>query len=496
MMDYYSVGIFFIQGTLVALLILVLFRFRKTLGIGILFACLGLFQFMQVFLSSTVYVKIAENMLVSPGSAVLFTASLFAVLIIYIKEDAAETRKIIYALLAVNLIMSVLLWLVSLLVRNSPDFNPLNVSTVVFSNNAWVLLIGTSALLIDTLLIIFLYELISRFVRYLYLRMIFSMTIVVCFDAIFFTLLALHGYDNYYSILYSGIVSKTVFVLYYSIFFSVYLKCFEKHSSEMVNVKFRDVFQTFSFRQKYEQVTKEVEKASKEIQLREDRYKILTDISPVGIFHADSNGATTYVNQRWCEMSGVKVDEAFGFGWLKAVHPDDVDRISGGWDEAVEKKRNSKTEYRFLRSDGTICWVLGNATAQMDESNNILGYVGTITDITKLKLFEQEQVRLREKAEESNKLKSAFLANVSHEIRTPMNGILGFADLIASDDITNSERKDYIEIIIQSGQRMLNIINDIISISRIEAGLVDIKMDHVNVNEIIDFVYTFFKPEA
>jgi CheY-like chemotaxis protein len=140
--------------------------------------------------------------------------------------------------------------------------------------------------------------------------------------------------------------------------------------------------------------------------------------------------------------------------------------------------------------------VLGNATPETDSQNNIIGYVGTITDITNLKLFEIEQIKLREKAEESNRLKSAFLANVSHEIRTPMNGILGFADLLADDDITDEERKDYLDIINQSGRRMLNIINDIISLSRIEAGLIEVQNEYLNINEILGFLEAFFKPEA
>ena len=108
-MNFYQIGILFSQGILVSFLILMLFHLRKKLGIGILFACLGLFQFMQVFLSSTVYVELASNFLVSPGSSVLFTVTLFAVLIIYIKEDASETRKIIYALLITNINMSILI---------------------------------------------------------------------------------------------------------------------------------------------------------------------------------------------------------------------------------------------------------------------------------------------------------------------------------------------------------------------------------------------------
>ena len=84
----------------------------------------------------------------------------------------------------------------------------------------------------------------------------------------------------------------------------------------------------------------------------------------------------------------------------------------------------------FLRPDGGIIWVLGRSIPEYNEKKQIVGYVGTVTDITEIKLYEQELNTLKEKAEESDRLKSAFLANMSHEIRTPMNGILGLARII------------------------------------------------------------------
>ncbi len=102
----------------------------------------------------------------------------------------------------------------------------------------------------------------------------------------------------------------------------------------------------------------------------------------------------------------------------------------------------------------------------------------------------------KEKAEESDRLKSAFLANISHEIRTPMNGILGFADLLNEPDLTEDIQHEYINIIKTSGVRMLNIINAIVDISKIEAGLVEMKLSDININEQMEYVYTFFKPEA
>ena len=101
----------------------------------------------------------------------------------------------------------------------------------------------------------------------------------------------------------------------------------------------------------------------------------------------------------------------------------------------------------------------------------------------------------KEKAESSDLSKSAFLANMCHEIRTPMNGILGFADLLKEPGITGVMQQEYIGIIKESGERMLNIINDIVSISKVESGLVALNLKVSDVNKKIDFIYNFFKPE-
>jgi PAS domain S-box-containing protein len=115
--------------------------------------------------------------------------------------------------------------------------------------------------------------------------------------------------------------------------------------------------------------------------------------------------------------------------------------------------------------------------------------------IVRVKYLE-ELKKSKEKAEESDKLKSAFLANMSHEIRTPMNGILGFAELLKTPNLSGDEQMEYIRIIKKSGDRMLNIINDIVDISKIEAGQVKVFISETKINEQTDFLYSFFKPEV
>lgn len=135
-------------------------------------------------------------------------------------------------------------------------------------------------------------------------------------------------------------------------------------------------------------------------------------------------------------------------------------------------------------------------TPMYDSAGTMIGVLGIGRDITARKLAEEDLMKAKEKAEESDRLKSAFLANMSHEIRTPMNGILGFAELLKEPKLTGEEQKEYIRIIEKSGARMLNIINDIINISKVESGQMPVYLSIVNVNDQIEFIHNFFKPEA
>ncbi len=120
-------------------------------------------------------------------------------------------------------------------------------------------------------------------------------------------------------------------------------------------------------------------------------------------------------------------------------------------------------------------------------------YAELLSSVRHRAIMEEQLIKAKMNAEESDRLKSAFLMNMSHEIRTPMNGILGFLNLMAEQDISESKKNKYISIINKSGQRLLNTINDIIELSRIEAGESKITETPVNIDELLQFYYEFFK---
>jgi len=138
------------------------------------------------------------------------------------------------------------------------------------------------------------------------------------------------------------------------------------------------------------------ERTKQQLRESEGRYQNLAKIAPVGIFRTDKNGATTYVNPMWCQISGLSKVKAMGAGWLGAVNPDDRESLSKGWQETISLQKPSFADYRFLRPDGTIAWVMGQASPEMNSENEIVGYVGTITDISERKLVEsQREVALK-----------------------------------------------------------------------------------------------------
>jgi len=137
-----------------------------------------------------------------------------------------------------------------------------------------------------------------------------------------------------------------------------------------------------------------------------------------------------------------------------------------------------------------------NAEKEISEAKLILANKKLAFQNEEKEIRAIELVKAKEMAEENNRLKSAFLANMSHEIRTPMNGILGFAGLLLDPHLSGEEQQSYIHVIEKSGARMLNIINDIVSISKVESGQTEICITETDINEKIEYVATFFKPEV
>lgn len=144
---------------------------------------------------------------------------------------------------------------------------------------------------------------------------------------------------------------------------------------------------------------KQAEEALRE---SEQRFRALASNAPVGIFQTDTNGKAVFVNENWCGMTGLTLEEALGDGWKRALHPDDRERVLATWAEAVRKRVASQAEFRFKRTDGTVTWLQGNAIPLRSSGGQLLGYLGTLADITERKKAEaalqESEARFRDLA--------------------------------------------------------------------------------------------------
>lgn len=165
-------------------------------------------------------------------------------------------------------------------------------------------------------------------------------------------------------------------------------------------------------------------------------------------------------------------------------------------DTLSEHGRITDFESEWTTKTGEVIHVNEGARAGYNENNEVIKYDGVVEDITEKKKMIEELVRAKDKAEESERLKSAFLANMSHEIRTPMNGILGFSNLLKNPNLTDQKQQYFIRIIEKSGERMLNTINDIIDISKIDSRQMPISYQQVDISKIIDELFHFFEGEC
>ena len=247
---------------------------------------------------------------------------------------------------------------------------------------------------------------------------------------------------------------------------------------DAVQVIIHDITERKSTQQKIKQLSQAVEQ------------------SPVTIIITNTSGDIEYVNPKFTETTGYTFEEIAGQNprVLKSGHTSQ-NEYKELW-QTLSAGNEWRGEFHNVTKNGALYWESASISPILSAQGKITHYIAIKEDITERKKAEEELILAKEKAEESDRLKLAFLANMSHEIRTPMNGILGFTELLKSPNLSTEEQQEYVGIIEKSGIRMLNIINDIISISKVESGQVEVVFSETNINEQIEYLHTFFKPEA
>lgn len=225
-----------------------------------------------------------------------------------------------------------------------------------------------------------------------------------------------------------------------------------------------------------------------------NRLQSVFDNMQEAYFQTDTNGIFTFANPAVFKLYGYKEEDLLG-QHASVLYADSTVR-----DEIVPalQKEGKLTDFitRGVGKDGSTFWISVNAQYMYDESGDYLGIEGVVRDISSRIQYERDLIAAKQKAEENDRLKKAFLVNISHEIRTPMNGILGFVSYMSDPGFCKGEKSEFIKIINNCGERLMNTINDIIEMSKIEIGDIQLNQEEVDVSDLMRALYNSFSPQA
>ncbi len=236
-------------------------------------------------------------------------------------------------------------------------------------------------------------------------------------------------------------------------------------------------------------------RSSDELQYQhnEARFRAVSEAAPLGIVVTDARGHCIYANHQFQRLSGLTAEESLGAGWLRTAHPDDRERIEAEWRTATQSTMSFENTFRYQHQDGTLTWISLKAAA-INATDTVSGWVLTLEDITAKRDAEAELIAAKQSAENAMHAKSQFLANMSHEIRTPLTAILGFVDALRDEGPHNQTQLHCLDVIRNNGEHLLNVINQILDLSKIDAGALTIETAQCNIVQTIEEIRFMFAP--
>ena len=217
----------------------------------------------------------------------------------------------------------------------------------------------------------------------------------------------------------------------------------------------------------------------------EQYFRDIANASPAMLWVTDDNHMCTFLSKRWYETTGQTEEEGMGIGWTFATHPDDQPRAAKEFLDAANNHKPFWSEFRLRMADGSYRWAVDVGYPRFDsDDGTFIGYTGYVIDVNDRKAFEESLKLAKEVAENANRSRGEFLANMSHEIRTPMAAILGHAEILR-DHLKDPDNIQVVETIRRNGNFLLGIINDILDLSKIDAGMMEVDRKPVRPDAIV-----------
>jgi PAS domain S-box-containing protein len=245
-------------------------------------------------------------------------------------------------------------------------------------------------------------------------------------------------------------------------------------------------------------------RADEALQASNQRFRLMADSAPALIWMADVTKACTWFNQAWLEFTGRTMEQELGFGWVQNIPPEDLDRFLQTYAASFDARTAFKMEHRLGCHDGSSRWVINNAVPLFEAAHGgFSGYIGSCIDITELRQAAGEREHLlqseraaRTEAERLGRLKDEFLATLSHELRTPLNAILGWATLLRRIPIGSDDHLKGLETIERNARVQTQIIADLLDMSGIISGKVQLDVQPVDLREVISAALDAVRPSA
>ncbi len=227
------------------------------------------------------------------------------------------------------------------------------------------------------------------------------------------------------------------------------------------------------------------------------RYQNLADAIPQIVFRANLEGSIDYFNHFWYRYSGKSLESSIGDGWKSAIHPKDLPSVEKQWAQSLALHEKVECECRIREEQsGEYRWHLLRIVPEFNDASELVGWIGVITDMHTQKMSQEEMNLARKMADAANETKSRFLANMSHEIRTPLGAILGFSELVVDPQSSETEKNESIAVIRRNGEQLSKIIDDILDLSKVEAGKLDIDLKSFSVVDLLRAVRTLMSVPA